>query len=87
MPWNRLTEFLAKCGLSMTGYPEVPFPGKIIEDDVKGKWKKNADGNKQGIKDLGTANICILYDAFKTRKIALVSIKDKASMKSLLSYL
>lgn len=85
MPWNGLTEFLAKRGLSMTGYPEVPFPGEIVEDDVKGKRKKNADGSKQGIKDLGTANVRILYDAFKTGKIALVPVKDKAGMKFPLS--
>lgn len=85
MPWNQLTEFLVKRGLSMTGYPEIPFPGGIVEDDVKGKRKKNTDTTKQGIKDIGTANVRILYDAFKTKTIALVP-KDKAGMESWLSY-
>ena len=86
MPCHRLTDFLVKHSLSMTGYPEIPFLGKIVEDDVKGSGRRKLNANKQGIKNLGTANVRIPYNACKNKMIALIP-QDKAGMKSWLSYL
>ena len=84
MPWKSLPESLAAAGLSMTGYPQIPFPGEVIEDSSHGKRKKRSESakqsdNKQGIKQIGTHNARILLQAFKNEKIKLVSA-DKAGM-------
>lgn len=78
MPWKSLPESLAAAGLSMTGYPQIPFPGEVIEDSSHVKRKKRSGSvkqpdNKQGIKQIGTHNARILLQAFKTNKIALVT--------------
>lgn len=77
MPWTTLPNKLSDAGLCMTGYPQVPFPGEVIDDDTKGKRKKNnnseqADANKQGIKVIGTANARILLHAFQTGMIKVI---------------
>lgn len=86
MPWKSLPESLASAGLSMTGYPQVPFPCEVIEDSSQGKRKKRSDNAKQsdGVKQIGTKNARILLQAFKNEKIKLVPA-DKAGTNLFLS--
>ena len=86
MPWTTLISTLCNAGLSMTGYPQVPFPGEVIDNVLmKGKWKrqdtaKQGDATKQGIKDIGTVNVQILLHAFQAENIKLV-VTDKTGME------
>ena len=73
----------------MTGYPQVPFPGEIIQDDNASKSKrkkrdvKQAD-TKQDIKEIGTKNARTLLQAFQLGKIKLVPA-ETTSAKSFLA--
>lgn len=37
MPWSSLVDGLADSGLSMTGYPQIQFPGEIVNEPAQTK--------------------------------------------------